>query len=97
MEDANGILWTSPYPNAALVGIDTETVQIVKNIPIPAYVHGVSIDFEGNVWGVEFGGSNAYRVNPDTLVIDTVTGLVGAYTYSDMTGFAISAAGTPSG
>jgi hypothetical protein len=31
------------------------------------------------------------------LTIDTVGGLVGAYTYSDMTGFALSAAGIPSG
>ena len=97
MEDGNGILWTSPYPNMALIGIDTETVQVVKHIPIPAYVHGVSIDFQGYVWGVEFGGSNAYRVDPNTQIVNNVSGLVGAYTYSDMTGFAISAAGTPSG
>lgn len=96
MEDADGILWTSPYPNASVVGIDTETVQIVQTIPIPAYVHGISIDFQGYVWGVEFGGTNAYRIDPDTQLYDTVSGLVGAYTYSDMTGFAISAAGTPS-
>jgi hypothetical protein len=97
MEDAEGRLWTSPYPNAQLVAIDTDTVQIVQTINIPAYVHGVSIDFEGNVWGVEFGGANAYRVDPDTQQYQTVTGLVGAYTYSDMTGFAISSAGTPNG
>ncbi|MFV8753168.1 hypothetical protein ACNOYE_21680 [Nannocystaceae bacterium ST9] len=97
MEDAEGVLWTSPYPNPQLVGIDTETVQIVQTIQIPAYVHGVSIDFEGHIWGVEFAGSNAYRVDPETLQVDTVGGLIGAYTYSDMTGFAISSAGTPSG
>jgi streptogramin lyase len=96
MEDANGVIWNSAYPNATLVGVDTDTVQVVQMINIPAYVHGVSIDFQGNIWGVEFGGSNAYRVNPDTLQIDTVGGLVGAYTYSDMTGFALSAAGVPS-
>jgi streptogramin lyase len=97
MEDAEGVLWTSPYPNAQLVGIDTDTVQLVQTINIPEYVHGVSIDFEGHVWGVAFGGSNAYRVNPETLQVDVVGGLIGAYTYSDMTGFAISSAGTPSG
>ncbi|MBK8719023.1 MAG: hypothetical protein IPN32_30550 [Deltaproteobacteria bacterium] len=97
MEDANGILWTSPYPNASLVGIDTATVQIVQQIPIPEYVHGVSIDFEGYVWGVAFAGSNAYRVDPATGTVDTVGGLVGAYTYSDMTGFALSSVGAPTG
>ena len=97
MEDANGVLWHSRYPDAVLVGIDTDSLQVVQTINIPAYVHGVSIDFEGYVWGVEFGGSRAFRVDPNTLLVDTVNGLVGAYTYSDMTGFALSAAGIPSG
>ncbi len=92
MEDAEGVIWNSAYPNATLVGVDTDTMQVVNMINIPAYVHGVSIDFQGNIWGVEFGGSNAYRVNPETLQIDAVGGLVGAYTYSDMTGFALAAA-----
>jgi hypothetical protein len=97
MEDADGVLWTSAYPQGELLGIDTDTVQVVQTIVIPEYVHGVSIDFEGHVWGVAFGGSNAYRIDAETLQIDTVGGLIGAYTYSDMTGFAISAAGTPNG
>ncbi|WP_146661086.1 hypothetical protein [Enhygromyxa salina] len=96
MEDANGVLWNARYPDAVLVGIDTDTVQIVQSINIPSYVHGVSIDFEGYIWGVEFGGDEAFRVDPVNLTIDTVGGLVGAYTYSDMTGFALSAAGIPS-
>ena len=97
MEDANGILWNSAYPNATLVGIDTESVQVVTTMAIPEYVHGISIDFAGYVWGVAFAGSNAYRIDVDAGTIDTVGGLVGAYTYSDMTGFALTAAGTPSG
>ena len=96
MEDANGVIWNSAYPNAVLVGLDTNTMQVVQMINIPEYVHGVSIDFQGNIWGVAFGGSNAYRVDPETLQIDPVGGLVGAYTYSDMTGFALaSASGSP--
>ncbi len=97
MEDADGILWHSAYPDAMLVGIDTDTVQIVQQLPIPEYVHGISIDFDGNVWGVGFSSSNAYRIDVPTQTIDTVTGLVSAYTYSDMTGFALAAVGTPSG
>ncbi|MBX7083873.1 MAG: hypothetical protein K1X88_31980 [Nannocystaceae bacterium] len=97
MEDADGILWHSAYPNASLVGIDTETVQIVQQLAIPEYVHGISIDFDGYVWGVAFAGSNAYRVDVATGTVDTVGGLVGAYTYSDMTGFALSSVGAPSG
>lgn len=97
MTDDQGVLWQSRYPDAVLVGIDTETLAVVETIPIPAYVHGVSIDFNGYVWGVQFGGSEAYRVDPVTQTVDTVGGLVGAYTYSDMTGFALSSVGTPSG
>jgi hypothetical protein len=37
--------------------------------------------------------SNAYRVDPATGNFDTVTGLVGPYTYSDMTGFALDDVG----
>jgi hypothetical protein len=97
MVDADGILWNSAYPSATLVGIDTDSVSIVQQVPIPEYVHGVSIDFEGYVWGVSFGGSNAYRVDVATGTIDTVGGLVGAYTYSDMTGFALSTVAVPTG
>ncbi len=97
MTDGEGTLWHSPYPDASLVGIDTETVSVVQTIPIPAYVHGISIDFDGYVWGVEFSGTRAFRVDPVTMGVDTYNGLVGAYTYSDMTGFALSSVGAPSG
>ena len=88
---------SSRYNTGALLAIDTETLTIVQEIPIPAYVHGVSIDFVGYVWGVQFSGNSAYRVDPMTQTIDTFAGLSGAYTYSDMTGFALSAAGVPTG
>jgi hypothetical protein len=96
MEDANGILWMASSP---LVGVDVETLQVVYTHNLPEYVHGVSIDFQGYVWGVSMMGSNAYRVDPETGMFDTVSGLVGPYTYSDMTGFALAGAGgwTPTG
>ena len=52
-----------------------------------------SVDFQGNVWGVSFAGSNAYRANPTTGAVDVYGGLIGAYTYSDMTGHALSTVG----
>jgi hypothetical protein len=57
----------------------------------------VSIDFFGNVWAVN--GSGAHRVDPNTGDVTSYTGLVGAYTYSDMTGHALSVVGggVPSG
>ncbi len=93
MSDGNGTMWLSHDP---LLGIDVETMELVQSIDLDQDIHGVSIDFDGNVWGVPIAGSVAYRINPETLAIDTFTGLVGAYTYSDMTGFALANAGTPS-
>jgi len=96
MADGNGTLWMA---GSALRGINQQTLAIDQTLAIPGSVHGVSVDFEGNIWGVAMG-SNAYRVDPNTGIVDTFTGLVGAYTYSDMTGFALSnvgGGGVPSG
>ena len=98
MVDADGILWVGGYAGAGynLLGIDSETLVLTQTIPLPNYAKGISIDFEGNVWAVSYT-ADAYRVNPTTGQIDTFTGLVGPYTYSDMTGFALSQAGGPAG
>ncbi|MBL4688612.1 MAG: hypothetical protein JKY37_28755 [Nannocystaceae bacterium] len=95
MEDGKGTLWLASQP---LVGIDTETLAVVATYNLPDYVHGVSIDFQGYVWGVSMNTS-AYRVDPMTGEYETVTGLNYPYTYSDMTGFALANAGgwTPAG
>lgn len=94
MSDGNGTMWLSHDP---LLGIDINTMQLVQSIDIPQDIHGVSIDFDGYVWGVPIGGSVAYRIDPVAQTIDQFDGLVGAYTYSDMTGFALANAGSPSG
>ncbi|MFO0634167.1 MAG: hypothetical protein U0168_15075 [Nannocystaceae bacterium] len=100
MVDANGILWVGGYDanftGTNLIGIDVETLAVQQTIPIPQYAKGISIDFQGNVWAVSYA-AEAYRVDPVTQQIDTFVGLVGPYTYSDMTGFALSAAGGPAG
>ena len=52
------------------------------------------------VWAVADGSfvqGDAYKIDPDTGMYDTLTGLVGSYTYSDMTGFALKNAGKPAG
>jgi hypothetical protein len=93
MTDGESLIWHS-NGSGMLLGYDIDTLTVVEQVQLPEYVHGVSIDFQGHVWGVSFAGSNAYRADPITDVVDTFTGLVGAYTYSDMTGFALSSAGT---
>ena len=97
MTDGGTRLYHSRYSEGVIVAIDTETVTPVQEYIIPAYVHGISVDFQGNIWGVTFAGSQVFRVNPETEVVDTYGGLIGAYTYSDMTGFGLSSvAGDPS-
>lgn len=99
MEDGKGTLYMGGYANGvpAIVAVDTETLQVKATYPVPQYTHGISIDFYGYVWGVSMG-TEAYRVDVTMGgAIQTFSGLVGAYTYSDMTGFALSNVGMPSG
>ena len=93
MTDGDSLIWHSD-PTGMLLGYDINTLTVVEQVQLPEYVHGVSIDFQGHVWGVSFAANNAYRADPITDVVDTFPNLVGAYTYSDMTGFALSSAGT---
>ena len=87
MADGNGLIWLA---SSSLVAVDIETLDVVQTIALPNYVHGVSVDFYGYVWGVTQLQPFAYRVDPATEEIETFTGLVGPYTYSDMTGWALS-------
>ncbi len=92
MTDGDSTLWHS-NPSGLLLGYDIESLELVNQIQLPEYVHGISIDFQGNVWGVGFTTNNAHRADPETLQVDTYSGLTQAYTYSDMTGFALTTAG----
>ena len=95
MEDDQGRLWTgSAVPPWSVHAIDTESLEHVEEILLPDSVKGISFDFFGYVWGV---GGSAYRIDPDTGDFDVYDGLDGPYTYSDMTGFALSNAGSPAG
>lgn len=94
MEDGQGTLWVAAQ---TMIGVDTATVTEVTSLTIPARVRGVSIDFQGYIWGPSINSNEAYRVDPVTGMVDTVTGFNYPYTYSDMTGFALQNAGTPSG
>jgi hypothetical protein len=94
--DPGGLLWMGASSNSVM-GIDRQTFAVVHTWPVPSS-YGVSIDFYGNVWAVN--GSGAHRVDPTTGAVTSYNGLVGAYTYSDMTGFALSTVGgggAPSG
>ena len=92
MGDGNGILYRGSY--AQIHGIDTTTMQVVKTLDVGQvgddHIWGVAVDFDGYVWGVPRNGTRAYKVDPEAnMITTTVNGLVSAYTYSDMTGFAL--------
>lgn len=95
MADAkdNGLLWVSA--GDAVIGVNRDTLQVEKAWA-SAGSYGISIDFEGYVWAVA-QGTNANKIDPETGALQTYSGLVGAYTYSDMTGYALSNVGKPSG
>jgi hypothetical protein len=97
MTDGATTLYHSRYPEGVMVAIDTETVTQIDQYIIPAYVHGVSVDFKGKVWGVTFASTQVFRLDVETEQVDTYGGLIGAYTYSDMTGFGLSTVAQPSG
>lgn len=89
MEDANGQLWMANDP---LVAVDVNTLALVQIIDLPSYIHGVSVDFAGYVWGVSIYDNVAFRVDPALGTFDgAVPGLDYPYTYSDMTGYALAA------
>ncbi len=93
MADADGNVWGAGSSNCRLVHIDVQSKTYVNNnIPLPGCANpwGVSIDFEGYVWVVDMSASRAFKVDPMTYqTVATVSGLVGPYTYSDMTGVAL--------
>ncbi len=89
MEDGNGTLYVSAG-QGGIIAVDADTLVQKQYYPLPEYVHGISIDYYGYVWGVSIG-ANAYRLDVmNNGAFETFSGLVGAYTYSDMTGVALA-------
>lgn len=91
----DGLVWMAN--GGGVVGIDRQTLLPVANWATPGS-YGVSIDYYGYVWTVAYG-DGAHRIDKVTGTVTSYYGLVGAYTYSDMTGYALTNAGggTPSG
>src|SRR5690606_15765891 len=92
MGDGQGLLYRGSY--AQIHGIDTETMEVVRTLNVGQggddHIWGVAVDFDGKVWGVPRNGTRAYKVDPVNGTIElTFNGLASAYTYSDMTGFAL--------
>ena len=111
MADGEGRLWFGAVLDGggnALASVDVETLASTGVFPLPStapdydFPRGISIDVDGYVWGVTYrfgstddGGENAYRLDPETGDYEVFTELSGAYTYSDMTGFALTSVSIP--
>lgn len=90
-DDGKGTMWVVHYPYslAAVIGFDTETLEVNKIIENPKFIsgRGLSFDFDGSAWIV--GSTRAVQLDVQTEAIDVYDGLKSAYTYSDMTGWAL--------
>jgi hypothetical protein len=84
MGDGDELLWLGSGPGMRSVNL--ESVQLVETIDLGEPVKGISIDFDGYVWGV---GARALRVDITDGTFEAYDDLTGPYTYSDMTGFAL--------
>lgn len=94
-EDGEGRMWMNYWTydggmSGGLTYIDVDTMVVGPAFEIaPTERRGISIDLDGNVWSTARYAGTAYRFDPDTLQIDSYEGLVGPYTYSDMTGWGL--------
>lgn len=100
-QDAEGRLWVAQWDidglPPAVRQVDGDTLMVGAAIPLEGTVKGVSVDVDGYVWAVT-QADRAYRIDPDDFTSEFYGGLVGAYTYSDMTGWALqNATCTPEG
>ncbi|MBA3549921.1 MAG: hypothetical protein H0T76_25875 [Nannocystis sp.] len=96
-QDAEGRMWIADYSLPGTRAIDAESLAILDTIPLDSFsVKGISIDFYGYVWVVDMDHS-AFRIDPDDKSVMSYGGLVGPYTYSDMTGWGLSNVANPPG
>ncbi len=89
MIDREGFAWVAGNNPCGAIQVDTTTLAVVNDtIELPGCDRpvGVSIDVDGYVWLPDRDADVAYKLDPHTYATTKVTGLVGPYTYSDMTG-----------
>ncbi|MEX1368034.1 MAG: hypothetical protein AB1Z98_33195 [Nannocystaceae bacterium] len=97
--DRDGQAWLAGNNPCRLVQVDIATETVVDEaIELPGCGDpvGISIDADGFVWVVDRQSDRAYKVDPHSHEVQlTVEGLVGPYTYSDMTGSGLNLVTNP--
>ena len=98
--DKAGHVWIAEDGPCGVHKIDALSGNVLTSFAIPGCAQpvGVSIDVEVFVWVVDQSANAAFKIQPDgpTLAL-TVNGLVGPYTYSDMTGAGLDLVVNPPG
>lgn len=98
--DIAGNIWIAEDFPCGVHQVDAATGNHITLFEIPGCSQpvGVSIDVEGFVWVVDQGANAAFKVDPvGPALALTVGGLVGPYTYSDMTGAGLNLVANPPG
>lgn len=101
-EDAQGRMWMNDWSSPPRIfPIDKDTMATGEPFvvaPATSSAKGIAVDKNGFIWTAHFD-NRAYRIDPDNGVIDFVEGLDFPYTYSDMTGGALTGVtcGSPTG
>ena len=109
MMDSNGVLWIATVQDfgggnfPGILKVDTNTQPFTYSFYSKEtlggqlqHAAGTSIDAEGFVWLVDTFSNGAYKIDPANPASFTrVDGLNQPYTYSDMTGFALTQVGFP--
>ncbi|MCA9720071.1 MAG: hypothetical protein KC468_35730, partial [Myxococcales bacterium] len=86
-EDQQDRMWVGMF--GGIQAIDVASMTLLDAVLFEGEMSqckGISVDVDGYIWAVPESQDRAYKVDPDTLDYEMFTGLVGAYTYSDMTG-----------
>lgn len=90
-EDRVGRMWVGI--NGGIQSIDVDTMALGPAVMFAGETiqsKGISVDVDGFIWAVPDSQDRAYKVDPDDFSYAQLGGLVGAYTYSDMTGGALN-------
>lgn len=90
-EDHDGRMWAATSGGIGWVDRDTLVVGDTVALPAQGIYRGISVDVDGYIWAIPLGGTQAFKVDPETYAFESIGGLNGPYTYSDMTGGQLNA------
>ncbi|MBI2894441.1 MAG: hypothetical protein HYY06_12895 [Deltaproteobacteria bacterium] len=85
--DAAGSVWAAQGHEGGILRVDSATLEVTW-VQTGGYEHGIAVDHDGMIWGIDFEGDTATVLDPSSLDFERVRPpFAGAYTYSDMTGY----------